>query len=269
MKRFLLLSLALTLAACATPPAAGWVPTTRPRRLSIADLSIADLSSADLARGIMATVGLRTLRVSHGQADRWAGPERGALRFALLSNLRARAILDTVVKTQRSRPPPNAPRVTVFLGQEACLEVKMQHTYVRDYVVSSHGKPSLEPVLGGFETGLTCRVRVNASEDASWAEALRTWIHLSGDLEIATLTEVESTPVEHSGSTGAIEHPKIVIRRHPVEAYLQEDVVALLAPPVGPGSESQLLVLLRVSLTDIRPSQKRRLGGAAAAPRGE
>lgn len=234
------LALAALLGGCASSPeAVAWEPVKPTRRFVVASIK----------SNVLATVELRLLRVEHGLADRWAGEDRDALRLAILPEVRLQEILAS--NSQSTGRKHYAPRVSVFLGQEARVGVQQQHAYVRDFELTSH-PPSMDPVIGGFQTGLKCRLLVDLKEDEGWAESLQTWIEVSGEVEISELVELESRLVEFQGASGELEIPKLKVRRHALDLEVQEDVVTLLAPPMGEGSEVQIVILLKVSLTEIQ-----------------
>mgnify|MGYP003653300131 CR=1 FL=1 len=243
----ILVLLSLTLSGCAAgPEPLTWRPEVRAPPLSI----------ASLRSQVLATVELRLLRVTPAQADAWTSADRSALRVALVPDLRLRQVLAATGGTQ-SRTA-YAPRVTVLLGQEARLGVQDQHPYIRDYALGdpgADGLPELRPVLGGFETGLRCRIRVDLEEDTGWDASLRTWVKLSGELRISELVELEQLRIEHPDLVGNLEIPKLELRRHALDLEVQPDQVTLLAPTMGPQSEDQILVLISVNLSVASPDR--------------
>lgn len=235
--------LSVALSGCASgPEPVAWRPEVKSPPFSIASLK----------SEVLATVELRLLRVSPSQADAWTSQDRSALRIALVPDVRLRQILAAARETGGPREA-YAPRVSVRLGQQARIGVQTQHAYIRDYAqggLTADGPRELDPVLGGFETGLGCTLRVDLEEDSDWGSSLGVWVQLRGELRISKLVELEKLKVEHPDLQGELEIPKLEVRRHALDLEVQPDLVTLLAPPMGPLSEDQIVVLISVNLSE-------------------
>jgi len=245
--------LSVALSGCASgPQTPAWRPEVRTPPLSLASVQ----------SKVVATVELRLLRVSPAQADAWTSLDRSALRVSIVPDLRLRQIL--AAARERGGRKAYAPRVSLQLGQEAQLGVQTQHAYLRDFARGD--TPGLEPVLGGFETGLRCHLRVDLEEDQGWGDSLRTWVKLRGELLISELVELEEVSIEHPELAATLEIPKLELRRHALDLEVQPDQVTLLAPPMGPQSEDQIVVLILVHLSEADSEEAARIEPGPGAP---
>ncbi|MGE0708885.1 MAG: hypothetical protein AB7N76_22575 [Planctomycetota bacterium] len=93
-------------------------------------------------------------------------PDGGiAMQYNFIDDFQLQAILEAVLKTQKSRLI-NAPRLTVFNNQRSHILNIRQRAYIQDVEVNQTGViPVLNPVIGILNTGAILEVRPTVSHD--------------------------------------------------------------------------------------------------------
>jgi len=235
---------ALALVAGCSAPAPAPDDELRPRVLA----EVADVATSEAET--MVTVEIRVLEVDPELAEEWAGPV-DATRVVHLPAPRLRAVLDAARESSRARQV-SAPRVAVFAGQEARMQVTSGVGFVRDYALHSGGRGAptvVDPVVGTVEHGLTWTVRPERLADGR--------LRLSSTCALTDLDlPMEVVTRTFAGRELEFEVPRLTVARHTLDLVLNDGGTVLVALPEAASRARRRVFLFRAQATRVAPQAR-------------